>query len=197
MTTELTPNPSAAPAAEASAAQPPAPTRADIERIHELREALRVRKAELDAAHELVDEAFAAEREQIAALTEQLDAAVEDVKARAVALFIATKREVRTPAPGLQVKVFKEVEVLDAAAMLAFAKQHVPLAVREVVDEKVLLRALGDREVPFLRRTEDPRAQLATDLGAALLKADLKPTLAPAVEAAIEQARASQGGGAR
>ena len=73
------------------------------------------------------------------------------------------------PAPGVVVKLFKTMEIADAAAALAWAQQTKIGLVPETYDAKAILKVAGVSALPFVLYGEEPRVTLATQLNAAEL----------------------------
>lgn len=76
----------------------------------------------------------------------------------------------KKPAPGVEIKIYKGAVVLtNPVAALEWAKRHMPVAVKEVVDEKALLAYVTSITEDYLplwaeRTSDKPQCTLAKDL---------------------------------
>jgi hypothetical protein len=75
----------------------------------------------------------------------------------------------KKPAPGVEVKVYKTMEIADNAAALAWAQQTKIGLVPETFDAKAILKVAAVSPLPFVYYIDDPRVTIATQLNAAEL----------------------------
>ena len=73
------------------------------------------------------------------------------------------------PAPGVEVKLFKTMEIADKAAALVWAKQTNIGLVPETIDTKAVLKVASMSPLPFVLYGEEARVTIATQLPAAEL----------------------------
>jgi hypothetical protein len=76
----------------------------------------------------------------------------------------------KRPAPGVEVKVYKTMEIADNAAALAWAQQTKIGIVPETFDAKAILKVAAVSPLPFVLYIDDPRVTIATQLNAAELR---------------------------
>lgn len=141
---------------------------AELRRLYELR-------IESEYATNVVRQRRAEwEEQQASVLThaQVLARAVADCEAqvRTLAVMAAESTGEKKPAPGVEVRVGKQVTVQDAAAALEWARASRIGYVAEGIDAKVIEQAAGKANLalPFLRVETTFKALIASDLGKAL-----------------------------
>lgn len=106
---------------------------------------------------------------QLVADKEKLRNAIDNLSAAIQTMAVDEYRMTsnKHPVDGVQIKVFKEYQV-DQADALKWAMVNFPAAVKQIVDEKLLVKVLDqmtDKELPaWATRTESPKAQIASKL---------------------------------
>jgi hypothetical protein len=70
----------------------------------------------------------------------------------------------KKPAPGVEVKVFKTMEIVDQGAALEWAKLTNMALIPERVDEKALYKIAAATPLPFVHYSEDPKVTIGTAL---------------------------------
>ena len=72
----------------------------------------------------------------------------------------------KKPAPGVEVKIYKSLSIIDPAAALAWATEKQMALIPARVDEKALLAiaAAMTPPLPFVLQSEEPKVTIATQL---------------------------------
>lgn len=114
--------------------------------------------------------ALAGLQERLAPMKSDLKAAEDSTRLAIVKAYEETGN--KKPAPGASVKVFKcSLALKDLQLALAWAKQHMPVAVLETVDETAVLNwAALQEQLPdwAVLHPDRPQGQLASDLSSYL-----------------------------
>lgn len=95
--------------------------------------------------------------------------AKRETTVRQLALETYLNTEEKKPAPGIEIKQYKTMSVLDKPAALVWAKQTGMALIPECLDEKALFKIAAATPLPFVLYTEEPRVTIATQLPAAEL----------------------------
>lgn len=132
------------------------------------REQLRLRTEEFQRANAGL---IATDREYAAAV----DSA--EVALRAVAVDEYRRTKERKPAPGLEIKLFKEYAI-DEVAGLAWAKEKDLCLIPATLDLAAIKKLATVQPLAFVRISEVPKVTIATDLS----KLDLKDAAVTATE---------------
>lgn len=149
---------------------------AQVRFVHELREGLTVLDGALAEARQLVEEQFARDNEKLVEMvrTQRGSLADEETKLRAMAITRFHTTDEKNPAPGVGIRLVREVEY-DPTIALEWARvQGLALQLDRKAFEKIALST----KLPCATIAIVPQATLAKDLGAALAKVD--PPKAPA-----------------
>lgn len=148
-----------------------------IGRVAELQD-LRLDAASVAAVLKERRASFDNENANLIALVREKSAAVQSAETalKAVALEAYAENGVRTPAPGVEIKVFREYQI-DEEKGLAWAKAKELCLIPASLDIAAVKKFASVQHLPFVKVGEVPRAQIATDLS----KVDLTKAPAAAV----------------
>ena len=118
---------------------------------------------ELAAKRDAFEKTIAGERASFALAIQIVGQAEDEVRHLALAAFDG---ENRRPAPGVEIKMFTTVEYAEVNAFVWALDHKLYLSLNKTAFERFAKSAPS--MVPFVAVAEEPRAQIATDLDAAL-----------------------------
>jgi hypothetical protein len=109
---------------------------------------------------------------------DQASVTAAETALKAVALSLYLEQHEKKLAPGLDVKLFK-VFAIDETAGLAWAREKQLCLIPESLDMAAVKKLATVTPLPFVKITEEPKVQIATDLSKALatIPADIPATV--------------------
>lgn len=142
-----------------------------LQRTH----AFRVQKAMLQTQFKRATEKFEAEHSELLAsirsLTERVQQEEEQARTLALAAFGAAGEKDKHPAPGVTIKLMRELPDYPTEQAMAWALEHKTALKLDTKAFEAMALAAAVPLLPGLVGRPVPHAQLATDLGAALMEA--------------------------